>query len=351
MKSGFELLDHVPVGIAVCGADLDVRFWNACIEDWTGIRSGEIVGKTLPSFFPRFDCERYRSRLSLLLEGGPPVIFSYQLNGCLFPSRGPDRLERVQHVTATSFVDEGGDRLILIAVEDRTEVSKRIRDARTELAKRVETEAVLRKAIEEKEYLMRELNHRVKNNLNMIVSLINLQKEASDSDALSRALADIESRIHSFATLHEALQSGSGQSVIPIDGYLGAVVGELFESHKPAGSKAQLSVHIDPIELPYSRALYLGLIASETVTNSLKYGLDGDGNGSIRVALRRTDSGFVLSVEDDGPGFPAGYDPAEGDSLGLNLVRLFAEDIGGKAEFAAARPHGARVAVSVSTGT
>jgi two-component sensor histidine kinase len=349
MSAFFGMLDHVPVGIAVCGCRMDVRFWNACIEDWTGIGRAEIQGLRLDSFFPRLASERYRSRLELLLEGGPPVIFSYQLNGCLFPHRTPGSFERVQHVTVTGFQDEGGERLLLVAVEDRTEVSKRIRAARAELAKRIQIESELRKSVEEKEYLMRELNHRVKNNLNMIVSLIGLQKLALGSGDLLPVLEDLESRVRSFASLHEALHKRDAGTTIAVDEYLRAVIGEIMASLKPTDSSLDLVTDFDPVELHYRDALYLGLIASETVTNSLKYGRKDSGGGTIRISLKKNGSACIMAVEDDGPGFPPDRAPGTEESLGLNLVRLFAEELGGEAAFSSGP--GAKVSVYFNTGT
>ena len=348
MQTYFDLLDHVPVGIAVCDKALDIRFWNVCIEDWTGIRREEIVGKALVSYFPRFSSERYQSRLKLLLDGGPPVIFSYQLNGCVFPHRDAKRIERVQHVTATSFLGKNKERYILLAVEDRTEVSARIRAARCELAKRMTTENSLRQSINEKENLMRELNHRVKNNLNMIISLINMQRDSADSGPLRAALNDIDSRIRSFSVLHETMQRDSDKT-IRLDEYLDTIVGELFESLKPNYSNATLEIDIEPIERPFQEALYLGLIASEALTNAMKYSLSPSGDGRIRLTLKKKGTCLEMIVQDDGPGFPKGFAPETGDSLGVKLIRLLAEELGGEARLES--DQGARIVVAFNIDT
>lgn len=349
MRSRFSLFDHVPVGVIVCDEEMNTCFWNVCIEDWTGIRRSEIIGKPLVSFFPRFATDRYRERLKLLIAGGPPVIFSYQLNGCVFPHRDSMRIERVQHVTATSFTEKDGKRYVLLAVEDRTEVSSRIRAARLELAKRIETEQVLQKSADEKEYLMRELNHRVKNNLNMILSLISLQKDSAVSGPMRAALDDLDGRIRSFSVLHETLHKRDASATIRIDEYLETIVRELFESMKPAYSTAELRIDIQPVELPFQTALYLGLIASEALTNAMKYGLKPSGDGTVSISLAGNGSGGVLRVTDDGPGFPQGFDPEKGDSLGIKLIRLLAEELGGEAEFESVP--GARISLEFNTGT
>jgi len=334
MKNEYALFDHVPLGIIVCSRDQTVRFWNSCMEDWTGIPRQEIAGKSLPSFFPRLNEARYRKRLDLLLEGGPPIIFSYQLNGCLLPHRDPHRLERVQHITATSFLGKDQERLALLAVEDRSEVSARIRSARLELIKRIQTEETLRKTIAEKEFLMRELNHRVKNNLSMILSMISLQQETVESESFRSTLEDLDGRIRSFSLLHEMLYKSPDTTNIRLDIYIGNIVREMFESLRNPDSGAVLETEIETIELPFQSALYLGLIASEALTNAMKYALNDRGGGFISISVRALSDGMIeLRVRDDGPGFNPGIDPMSGDSLGMKLIRLLATELKGELAF------------------
>lgn len=343
----FRLFDHVPTGIFVCGEDLGVVFWNSTMEDWTGLHRGEALGEPLPSLFPRFASDSFKARLDLLREGGPPVIFSYQLNGCIFPHRDPKRIERVQHVTAAGFTDEDGRRLLLFAVEDRTEVASRIRAARSELARRIETEESLRKSVDEKEFLMRELNHRVKNNLNMISSLINLQKDSVVEDSLRSVLDDLNGRIRSFATLHESMHQKDARSTLKLDDYLGTIALDLFETVKPSYSNARLDIDLEEIERPFQEALYMGLIVSEALTNAMKYGLGPAGDGRISIRLRSRGRELELEIADDGEGFPQGFDAETTESLGVKLIWLLAGELKGKARFVSEK--GARVVVSFNT--
>jgi len=350
----FELLDHVPLGIIVCGQDQLVRFWNLTMEDWTGIPALEIAGQSLAAFFPRLGEERYRTRLALVREGGPPAIFSYQINGCLFPHRDPRKLRRVQHATATHFRSDGGEVLVMITVEDRSEVSRRITSARAELASRIETEATLRTAVAEKEFLMRELNHRVKNNLNMILSLIQLQKETPGAETFRPALEDLENRIRSFAVLHQTMHRGGNPRAVQLDEYLGEIAQEVFDSLKNPQGEASLRVSVQPIVRPFRDALYLGLIISEAITNSMKYAVGRrvpTATGSaISVSLKEgSDGGFELTVSDDGPGFPPSLNPLEGESLGLKLIQLLVAEMGGTLAFR--NGPGAELVVSLSSGS
>jgi len=351
MNEEFALFDHVPLGIIVCSGEQLVRFWNSCIEDWTGISRQEIYGKPLPSFFPRLNEARYRKRLDLLLEGGPPIIFSYQLNGCLLPHRNPLRMERIQHITATSLLGKNQEHLALLAVEDRSEVSARIRSARLELTKRIETEESLRKAIAEKEFLMRELNHRVKNNLSMILSMISLQQETIESESFRSTLEDLDGRIRSFSLLHEMLYKSPDTTNIRLDIYIGNIVREMFESLRNPASGAVLDTEIEPLELPFQSALYLGLIASEALTNAMKYALNHRNGGFIAISVKAlSPTSIELRVRDDGPGFRSGFDPMSGESLGLKLIQLLTTELKGELSFNTGENSGLALIVRFSTG-
>ena len=356
MNDEYTLFDHVPLGIIVCSGDQEVRFWNSCMEDWTGISRREISGKPLPFFFPRLSEARYRKRLDLLLEGGPPIIFSYQLNGCLLPHRDTHRMERVQHITATSFLGKDQERLALLAVEDRSEVSTRIRSARAELAKRIETEETLRKAIAEKEFLMRELNHRVKNNLSMILSMISLQQETIESESFRSTLEDLDGRIRSFSLLHEMLYKSPDTTNIRLDIYIGNIVREMFESLRNPDSGAVLETEIEALELPFQSALYLGLIASEALTNAMKYAINNRGGSFIAISVKALPKGTIeLRVRDDGPGFRPGINPMSGDSLGIKLIQLLTTELKGELKFNSGgnsgEDFGVELVVRFSTGT
>jgi two-component sensor histidine kinase len=243
-------------------------------------------------------------------------------------------MERVQHITATFFLDKDQDHLALLAVEDRSEVSARIRSARQELAKRIETEETLRKAIAEKEFLMRELNHRVKNNLSMILSMISLQQETVESESFRSTLEDLDGRIRSFSLLHEMLYKSPDTTNIRLDIYVGNIVREMFESLRNPDSGAVLETEIEAIELPFQSALYLGLIASEALTNAIKYAINNRSGGFITISVKALPEGLIeLRVRDDGPGFKPGLDPMSGDSLGMKLIRLLATELKGKLSF------------------
>ncbi len=335
MSQWFQGFDHLSIGIVATDAHFVIRFWNACMEDWTGIPRETVLGQDLGSRFPRFVEAQYKTRLALLLEGGAPVILSYQLHGTLFQGERKSSGDRVQNVTATYCRESEGIEYILFSVEDRTEVSMRIRAARAEVERRKEAEQALRAALREKDFLMRELNHRVKNNLNMILSFIGLQRSGADNDVCIQGLNDLEGRIQSISALHEALYKGERVDAIQMDTYLRSATEELFHSLKPLRSKARLEYSLEPCALDPKRALYAGIIAVEALTNAMKYAIPAREDAVIKIGLAVKDGGkdLDLSIQDNGPGFPAGAHPTSTDSLGKKLMAIIAEEMGGALSF------------------
>jgi len=349
VTSFFSAFDLVSIGVAVTDTSLRIRFWNTCLEDWTGRSRESVLGREIAEILPRLAEKQYQSRLGLLLESGAPLIFSHQLHGSLFTGRDPLRQERVQHTTVTSFKDPEDTPHLLFSVEDRTEVSLRTRSARQELELRVKTEKALRNALAEKDFLMREINHRVKNNLNMILSIINLQRSSADSEAFSHGLNDLEGRIRTFSSLHEALYRQDRADIIAMDDYLYRVCDDLFHSLRAPGSRARLICSLQPLELPPRLALHIALLTVEALTNSIKYGIAGRNDGTISVSLNVQDGGEArLVIEDDGPGFADPETPGGGSSLGMSLLGIFAEELGGRLTLENAP--GARVSVQFSIG-
>lgn len=330
-------LDHVSIGVVVTDERLFIEFWNSCMEDWTGIPRRQALGKELQELFPHFGEKTYQARLKLLLEGGAPVIFSYQLHGCLFPPRSTNAEPRVQHVTVTLDRDAAGSPLLFFSVEDRTEVSMRVRAAR--------------EALREKEFLMRELNHRVKNNLNMILSFIELQRMKADSEELIHGLNDLDGRIRSFAALHEAMYRGKDAQWIGADEYLRTVTADLLSSMVTPGCRLDFRFQVEPVELNPKAALYTGLIAVEALTNAIKYGLGKRSEGRLLLSVKKQEGSVLeLLVEDDGPGFDPAYDVRTGDSLGTRIISILAAELKGSVNFSnAGSLGGAQVAVRFST--
>ena len=152
----YSVLHAMPLGVCLFDVDYEVRFWNRCLESWTKISAGEIVGRALGDFFPHLREPRFTSRFDLLFQGGPPVIFSARLHGNIIPSTLPDGMARLQHTVARFIPEDGaGCSCVLMTMQDVTEAHVRLRDyarmhekAQHEIEMRRQAEAVLRESEE-----------------------------------------------------------------------------------------------------------------------------------------------------------------------------------------------------------
>ncbi len=199
----------------------------------------------------------------------------------------------------------------------------------------------LSESVAEKELLLRELHHRVKNNIQVISSLLAMQSTDGDPEVIKR-LEESQNRIRSIALIHEQLYRSSELARIEVRAYLEVLVSQLLQSFGKAGA-VRLELATDDIELDIDQSMACGLIVNELVTNALKYAYPEGRGGVIRVSLRvRTGGELVLTVADDGPGLGdarAGAAP----TLGMSLVKTLARQLRGRVEVDGA--HGTEVRV------
>lgn len=190
---------------------------------------------------------------------------------------------------------------------------------------------VLQQAVHEKEILLKEVHHRVKNNLQIISSLLNLQAEALN-DPRDRALfMESETRVRSMALIHERLYKSEDFTRVEFREYIESLVVSLFHSFGHGG--VTYHVDVEEIRLPIDVAIPCGLIVNELITNALKHAFPGGRLGHIEVALHpESDTRFVLEVKDNGIGLPDDLQPSEAKSLGLHLVSILTRQLQGALE-------------------
>ena len=185
-----------------------------------------------------------------------------------------------------------------------------------DISDRKAAEDKLRRSLDEKEVLLREIHHRVKNNLQVISSLLHAQARDTNDDAVAARFQETRERIRSMAAIHEQLYQTDDVSQVDFDAYLEGLVDELFRSHRTRSLERELQV--DAATLPIDQAIPAGLIVNELVSNALEHAFPDGGPGTVAVHFHTTPSDATLHVEDDGQG----TDALEGSSsLGLRLVR------------------------------
>jgi len=255
-------------------------------------------------------------RLQALIAAGDPR--GYEAVTDLYEMVCKDGVKTVE-ITARAVGDGKGHMERLVGIT---------RDA----TKRVKGEAALKKALADKDVLFGELQHRVKNSLALIASLLSLESSSLPAGQARDALESARSRIDSIAQLYQQLYSSRSVSDIRIGDYLRDVSCSVVESLSDGGAGIALDFEAADAVIDTRRAVLVGLILNELVVNAIKYGCPG-GRGRISIGLGKEGTGLRLAVSDEGPGLPAGFSlPGkawEGGSLGFTLVSQLAGQLSG----------------------
>ncbi|HMG56229.1 MAG TPA: histidine kinase dimerization/phosphoacceptor domain -containing protein, partial [Kofleriaceae bacterium] len=197
-------------------------------------------------------------------------------------------------------------------------------EARLLRARQVE----LARSLKEREVLLQEIHHRVKNNLQVISSLINMHVRKLEPGTSRDALEQCQTRVLAIALIHERLYQSKDYSAVHFAEYARSLAASVFHALGVSPSHVELEVAIDDIPLGVDRAIPCGLVLNELMTNALKHAFRDGRPGTLRVALTRLADGRVrLSVGDDGAGIPAGFDIHQVKSMGLQLVCTLAEQL------------------------
>ena len=199
-----------------------------------------------------------------------------------------------------------------------------------EITERKRAEELIRVSLKEKEVLLKEIHHRVKNNLQVISSILNIQSGYIDDKALKGVFMESQNRIKSMARVHEQLYQSKDFSAISIADYIRDLVRNIFDSYTRSSSLVEFKMDVEDKKLDIDTSMQLGLLLNELCTNTLKYAFPDGGRGKFMVEFKSVDNdNYLLLVGDDGVGLPKGFDIDKTNTMGFLLVKSIVEQIDG----------------------
>ena len=295
--------------------------WNPRAEALFGWSRTEACGRSLlETLIPERAREAQRETLGRVLATGESPVLRRLVE---LPVQHRDGRELMVELTATPLRSEQGWRFNAFL----RDVSER---------KAIE-------ALREREILIKEIHHRVKNNLQVISSLLNLQRRLVPND-LGEVLEDMQARVASIALFHEKLYRSDDLSRVEIGDYLRELAALLLAQYRRGPQQLTLTVEAESVEWGVETAIPCGLIANELITNALKHAFPGGRDGVVRIEVHRVEGCAELSVTDNGIGLPPGLDIASTSTLGLQVVCTLARQLHGNV--AAEVNHGTRFRLS-----
>ena len=284
-----------------------ILFANDTLRKRFNMGKEEIIGTNAYDLLPDDLARKIREKINRVIESGESLIYSDQirgiyLNNYIYPIN-----------------DENGKlhRLAIVSI-DITPLKS--------------AENALKVALKEKELLMKEIHHRVKNNLMVISSLLNLQSRyIKDKEALG-LFRESQTRAKSMALIHERLYKSEDLRSINFGEYISNLANDLFSTYGADRNRLELDLRMkntEDLNVDINTAVPLGLIVNELLSNAMKYAFPDDREGKILVDFHKEDDGFILIISDNGIGFPEELNYKNTESLGLQIVNTLTDQIEG----------------------
>ena len=322
-------VEQSPASIVITDRAGSIQYVNAYFEHATGYTRAEALGQN-----PRIlksgltPPQTYAEMWKVISEGGEwrGELCNRRKNGELY----------WEYAAISGMKEEGGDISHFVAVKEEISDRKRAQEA-------------LEVSLHEKDALLLETHHRVKNNLALIASLMRIEASRSHESETKAALLAMQSRIRSVVLLNETLYKTASYTRVNVAKYLREIATHVFKAQQSDVAAVALVLELEPIEVETAQAIPCGLIVNELITNALKHAFPDGRRGEVRVALRQEPGGSIrVSVSDTGVGLPDDVASKQRNSLGLQLVSDLARqllgtlDIGPGAAFAVTFPPGHR---------
>ena len=346
-----NLIRYANVPIVSWSPELTITEFNRAFAQLSGMTREEVIGQSLALLFADKTRDKSMALIRRALRGehlkvveipirhisGETRIILWNSANILDPTgkiiatiaQGQDITERK---AADETIKKYGDNLEREVTERTSDLSDVNLKLMTEIDIRIDAEKQLTKTVGEKEILLREVHHRVKNNLQIIISLLNLQSRYMTDETTLAAFRESQNRVRVMALVHEKLYQSIDLTKLDLGNYIRFLGNNLLQFFGIKGKGITLSMDIHDIFLAIDTAIPLGLIINELISNSLKYAFPEGRKGEITLAVQRQDHTLTILFKDNGVGIPEDFDWRNAESLGLRLVVSLVDQLDGTIE-------------------
>jgi two-component system, sensor histidine kinase PdtaS len=304
----FNLFDLAPIGYLTLGETGIVMEANLTAASLLDVERSRLVNKPVTRFIVREDQDIYHLHRRLLFE-------TRERQACELRMTGKDGAPIWVHIEGNAVQGKDGAAECRATLSDITELKR--------------AEDKLKSLLKEKEVLVKEVHHRVKNNFTIVSSLLNLQSQQIEDENIQGMFMKSRDRIMTMSLIHERLYQSQDLTRINLSDYIRTLATDLHHAYETDREKAVLVIEADDVSLNVDQTIPCGLVLNELISNSLKYGFPPGWNGEARieVTLRRIDENEIeLAVKDNGVGLPDDFDIRKTRSLGLKIITLLVED-------------------------
>ena len=304
-KSSF-IIDSTTDAVVTTDVDGNITFWNKGAENLYGYRVEEVLGGPISIIYKDEDLHILEDMIAKLMNG-----------------------ESIPTIEVTCIDKDQRDVEILLALTTIKGENNNVIELvgfTKDITERIKAEKEVQAALNEKETLLQEIHHRVKNNLQIVASLLKLQADQVDDVQVKEALKESQGRVYTMSAVHESLYKSENLSDINLKSYLTKITKTLLHTYQTGPGKVRLDINSEDIRLNIEKANPLGLIINELISNTLKYAFPDNTKGEINISARMEDDDLELIVSDDGVGMPPAFDWKNANTLGLQMVMTLVEN-------------------------
>jgi len=324
-----DLYELAPVGYLTLDADWWIRKVNRAASILLGRDAHKLLGRPLSKFVAPESQDDFFLLKRVTYASAEPIE-----RELVILRESSDRVWIVVHAVRGTSTEATEYRLTLADVTERTRAQEELAEYRRHLEKLVEARTfALTEALQEKETLLREMQHRVKNNLQFVSSLLSLEAGEQQSPRGKAAFLQSQLRVEAMALVHRLLHRSIAAGNVSSRTYVQELAAGLMDAYGVGQGRIALDLQIEDIPMTIDTAVPVGLIVNELLTNALTHAFAGAAKGTLRVALSRQDAHrYSLEVSDNGQGMPEEIDVGFPSTVGLTLVNRLAAQLAGSCE-------------------